>query len=85
MYIANEHIPVKKTAPSPRQAINLAPRQGKQAGRIYTGQAKVEKASKRGPPAGDDATRRNHATLPIVISAHFDSYNYTLCKLKGVV
>ena len=23
VYIANEHIPVKKTAPSPRQAINL--------------------------------------------------------------
>lgn len=30
MYIANEHIPVKKTAPSPRQAINLARRQEKQ-------------------------------------------------------
>ena len=41
MYIANEHIPVKKTAPSPRQAINLA---GKEIN-IHCKMAEVENAS----------------------------------------
>ena len=45
MYIANEHIPVKKTAPSPRQAINLARRQEKQ-GQSGKWLSKEERASK---------------------------------------
>ena len=49
---------------------------------LCTGQAKVEKACKKGPAARDDARRRNHATLPTVIISALFCISTTLSAVK---